>query len=282
MLMDTLLLTIYMLKIRKKPLLACMIPLIFGAIESVFFISSLAKFTHGGYFAAIMASLIFALMVIWYKGTQLEHKYKVRLCLRDYIANLGLLSHDVETPMCANNLVYIDNSSDMETLDRDVLYSILDKDPKRADAYWFFSIHVLDEPNAVRYKVETYRTDFIYRVKLDLGFKNDQFLNVYLRQIVGELQASGELPKQERKFSIYPDLTVGTFKFGILRRSVVHGTELSRWDESILILKYKIREIAGSQVDWYGLKNSSLIVENVPMSIPGKPSSKQKAERVFD
>lgn len=282
MLMDTLLLTVYMLKIRKKPLMALFIPLIFGAIESVFFISSLAKFTHGGYFAAIMASIIFALMVIWYKGTQLEHKYNIRLKVKDYLNNFRLLHDDKNSSLCANNLVYIDRSGDMETLDRDILYSILDKDPKRADAYWFFSIHVTDEPYAARYKLETYGTDHIFRVKLELGFKNDQLLNVYIRQIVGDLLESGELPAQEKPFSIYGNSNVGTFKFCILRRSVSNGTILSRTEEIILNLKYKIREIAGSQIDWYGLKNSSLIIEHVPLSIPSKASSKQKPIRIKD
>lgn len=91
----------------------------------------------------------------------------------------------------------------METIDRNTLYSILDKDPKRARAYWFLSVHVLDEPNAMNYQVETFGTDYIFRVKLNLGFKNDQRVNIYLRQIVRDLLESGELPPQERKYSIY-------------------------------------------------------------------------------
>lgn len=99
------------------------------------------------------------------------------------------------------NLVYIGSSDDMETIDRNTLYSILDKDPKRARAYWFLSVHVLDEPNAMNYQVETFGTDYIFRVKLNLGFKNDQRVNIYLRQIVRDLLESGEPPPQERKYS---------------------------------------------------------------------------------
>jgi hypothetical protein len=51
-------------------------------------------------------------------------------------------------------------------------------------------------------------------------------------------------------------------------------------EESILNMKYKIREIAGSQIDWYGLKNSSLIIENVPLSVPNKVSAKQTPVRI--
>ena len=211
MLMTTLLLAVYLMKVRKKPVLAVFVLVVFGTIESVFFFSSLAKFAHGGYVAVIMAMLLFGIMVIWHKGTELEQKYSVRLKVRDYLSNLAALRNDEKTPPCADNLVYIDKSDDPETLDRDILYSILDRDPKRASAYWFFSIHLMDEPDVVRYKLETFGTDYIFRVRLELGFKNDQFLNAYLRPIVSDLLASGELPKQEKRFAIYGPSDVGTF-----------------------------------------------------------------------
>ena len=279
MLMTTLLLAVYLMKVRKKPVLAVFVLVVFGAIESVFFFSSLAKFAHGGYVAVIMAMLLFAIMVIWHKGTELEQKYSVRLKVRDYLSNLAALRNDEKTPPCADNLVYIDKSDDPETLDRDILYSILDRDPKRAAAYWFFSIHLMDEPDVVRYKLETFGTDYIFRVRLELGFKNDQFLNAYLRPIVSDLLASGELPKQEKRFSIYGPSDVGTFRFGFIRRSVASGTELTRFEEFILTAKYRIREMIGSQIHWYGLDTSPLIIESVPLSAPRRQNGTQKPVR---
>ncbi len=279
MLMTTLLLAVYLMKVRKKPVLAVFVLVVFGAIESVFFFSSLAKFAHGGYVAVIMAMLLFGIMVIWHKGTELEQKYSVRLKVRDYLSNLAALRNDEKTPPCADNLVYIDKSDDPETLDRDILYSILDRDPKRAAAYWFFSIHLMDEPDVVRYKLETFGTDYIFRVRLELGFKNDQFLNAYLRPIVSDLLASGELPKQEKRFSIYGPSDVGTFKFGFIRRSVASGTELTRFEEFILTAKYRIREMIGSQIHWYGLDTSSLIIESVPLSAPRRQGRTRKPMR---
>ena len=279
MLMTTLLLAVYLMKVRKKPVLAVFVLVVFGAIESVFFFSSLAKFAHGGYVAVIMAMLLFGIMVIWHKGTELEQKYSVRLKVRDYLSNIASLRNDEKTPPCADNLVYIDKSDDPETLDRDILYSILDRDPKRAAAYWFFSIHLMDEPDVVRYKLETFGTDYIFRVRLELGFKNDQFLNAYLRPIVSDLLASGELPKQEKRFSIYGPSDVGTFKFGFIRRSVASGTELTRFEEFILTAKYRIREMIGSQIHWYGLDTSPLIIESVPLSAPRRQGRTQKPVR---
>ncbi len=281
MLMTTLLLGVYLWKIKKHCVLSILVLAVFGSIESVFFISSLGKIAHGGYVAAIIALLLLFIMIVWHKGTELERKYSIRLNMYDYIENLRMLKNDTETPLCANNLVFLDKHEDKDTIDRDILYSILDKDPKRAEAYWFFSMDVTDEPNASRYSVETYGTDFIFRVNLELGFKNDQLLNFYLRQIVGDLTASGELPAQQRKFSIYGPSNVGSFKFGILRRSISPGSELTRTEEFILSAKYFIRHLCGSAANWYGLETSSIITEYVPLAIPGRKIKNAKLERIY-
>ena len=279
MLMTTLLLFVYLSRVRGKKALAWGVLIVFGAIETVFFLSSLSKFAHGRYVAVIMALLLLSIMIIWHRGTQLEQKYSVRLKLGDYTENLAALRGDSALPELTQNLVYIGSSDDMETIDRNTLYSILDKDPKRARAYWFLSVHVLDEPNAMNYQVETFGTDYIFRVKLNLGFKNDQRVNIYLRQIVRDLLESGELPPQERKYSIYGPSQVGSFKFLMLRRAVPLMSELSRTDEIILNLKYAVRRAAGSVIQWYGLDTSSVIVEQAPLVIPSAHENEKRIQR---
>ena len=267
MLMTTLLISVYLRKIRNRKLLSFVVLLVFGLIEAVFFISSMGKFLHGGYVTVILTLLLLFLMTIWYRGTQLERKYSTELKLRDYIP-----SNDESIPLLANNLVYLDRASDPELMDRDILYSILDKDTKRAQAYWFVSVNVLNDPYTMNYELNTYGTDCVFRIRLNLGFKRSQRINRYLRQIVQDLQARGELPDQEKKYSIYGKSTVGTFKFCFINKSVSTKTELSDLDEFILNAKYSIRRIAGSKVKWYGLDTSSLITESVPLVLSsGKP-----------
>ena len=278
MLMTTALLSVYLLRVRKKRVLAALVLVVFAAIEAVFFLSSLGKFLHGGYVTVILTLLLLFLMIVWHRGTRLEHQYSTRLKLQDYIANLGRLNRDESIPMLCNNLVYLGINNEAGYVDRDILYSILDKDPKRAQAYWFVSVNVLNEPDTLEYHVDTFGTDYIFRVRLDLGFKCSPRVNVYLRQIVQDLQASGELPIQDKKYSIYGQSTVGTFKFCMIRKSVTPKTELSPFDEFILNTKYLIRRAAGSKVQWYGLDTSSLIVETVPL-IPGGGSSAARIQR---
>lgn len=271
MLMTTVLISVYLRKKLSLPLLSWVVLAVFGLIEAVFFISSLGKFTHGGYVTVILTLLLLAVMVIWYRGTHLEHTYCTRLNLKDYIPNLKKLHDDESVPLLSHNLVYLDGGNG-DDIDRDILYSILDKDPKRAQAYWFVAVNVLNEPDTLNYSVETYGTDFIFRIHIDLGFRRSPRINLYLRQIVQDLQASGELPAQDKKYSIYGESTVGTFKFCILHKSVSTKTELSATDEDILNAKYTIRHLAGSKVQWYGLDTSSVITEKVPLIVGGKRS----------
>ncbi len=268
MLMTTVLLFAYLRKVRGKKLLPWLMLLVFGCIELVFFFSSLGKFFHGGYFTAALTFIILALMVIWYRGTQLEEHFRTQLNMRDYVDALVRLQHDESVPLLASNLVYLENASDTEHIERDVLYSILDKDPKRAKAYWFINVNILDTPSTMNYQVETYGTDCIFRIRLNLGFKCRQQVNVYLRQIVRDLQENGELPHQDKKYSIYGNSTVGNFKFCVMQKSVPSRTDsLSAADEFILKSKYAVRRVAGGRSKWLGLDNSVLLVEHVPMFV---------------
>ena len=65
-----------------------------------------------------------------------------------------------------------------------MLYSILNKNTKRAGTYWFVSLIVSDKPYEHEYTVDSFGTDYIFRVRITLGFKINQRVNVFIRQIV--------------------------------------------------------------------------------------------------
>ena len=270
MLMMTVLFTVYIGVLHKKRIAAVLFAAVFGAIEGVFFVSSLGKFTIGGYVAIILSLLILHIMISWYRGTRIERMQSVKLRLPDYAADIKALKEDSEVPLCANNLVYLSKGEGFEEIDRDILYSILNRDPKRADAYWFISVNTTDQPHQREYEVETFGTDYLFRVNLNLGFKVTQSVNVYLRQIVDDLLRSGELPQQNRKHSIYGPAPIGTFKFCLIRKMMPMEGDLSSFDSMLIHTKYYIRRVAGNPLRWFGLETSNVIVESVPLFLPKK------------
>jgi len=269
MLMTTLLIFAYLNRVRHKRIMAWAALIVFATIETVFFISSLGKFLHGGYFTALLTLVILLIMIVWYYGTSFERKYVTQLNMREHVPSLDALHDDDSIYPMAQNLVYLVNGNDPEHIDRDVLYSILDKDPKRARAYWFVSVNVLDEPDTMNYQLETYGTDCIFRIRLNLGFKCGTRVNVYLRQIVEDLQKSGELPAQDKRYSIYGPSTVGNFKFCMIHKTVASHSDKFSLAQLLLSVKYHIRQMVGDKSKWYGLDTSSMIIETVPLIISG-------------
>ena len=266
MLMTTILLYTYLSQMCHRRVGTVVFLMFFGVLESTFFFSSLTKFMHGGYFTVLMATLIFLVMFIWRRGTAIERTQSVYLPVKDYIGQLAELRDDPAYNYTADNLVFLTNDSSPDKLDRDILYSILDKRPKRARAYWFLNVTVTDEPNTLEYSVNSFGTDFIFKVQLRLGFRVNQRVNAFLRQIVGNLVQNHELAKQDHHYSIYKNPgAVGDFRFCILHKALAPETALSGSDYHVMMMKYAIRHVCGSPARWYGLETSSIIYEYVPL-----------------
>ena len=266
MLMTTLLLYMYLSRNLGRKLVAVVFAAFFGAVEASFFFSSLTKFTHGGYVTVLMAAAIFYVMYVWRRSTAIERGQTVYLRAADYIDQLERLRDDESINLLASNLVFLTNDSSIDRLDRDILYSILDKRPKRAKAYWFVNMRVTDEPYTNTYTVNNFGTDFIFKVQLQLGFRVEQRVNTYLRQIVSDLIASGEIAPQGRQYSIYKDPgIVGDFRFVMIRKQITPESDLAPADFNTLNAKYAIRQFCGSPMQWYGLESSSAVIEYVPL-----------------
>lgn len=266
MLMTSILLYTYLAVIRKRLWAAIPFILFFGSIEAMFFFSSLTKFFHGGYFTVLMATAIFVVMFVWRRGTAVERTQSVYLPVDKYIDQLRSLSHDADYTTLADNLVFLTNDSSFDKLDRDILYSILDKRPKRAKAYYFINISLTDDPNTREFIVNDFGTDFLFKITLRLGFRVNQRINTYLYQIVGDLIKNNQLAPQNHKYSIYKEHSeIGDFRFCLLRKVLAPETDINGFDARCLELKYFIRRICGSPARWYGLENSNIVFEYVPL-----------------
>lgn len=265
MLMTTILLFNYLLKKKVSPIIATSMLIFFGMFELSFFIANVVKFMHGGYVAVLIALAILSLMYIWIQG----HYIKIRLLryvqIEDYKKQLNLLRQDIDRPKYATNLVYLTNSEYSKKIERNIMYSILDKRPKKADVYWFVNIVVTDNPYDAEYEIETFGTSYIVKVQLRLGFRVDQRLNLYLRQISSDLVKSGEIDIQCRNYTIMPDRKVGDFRFTIIVEKLSYETELKFWESFIYRTKLFVKRFTVSPTKWFGLETSDVDIETVPL-----------------
>ena len=278
MLATTILLGAYAYKLRNRKTLGVLLVLIFGSIELVFCVSLFGKFMHGGYFALALAFVYFAIMLIWERGTVVEKTQNAKLHIDQYLHAINMLREDDEVVRCADNLVFFTNNDDPELVDRDIIYSILDGEPKRAGTYWIVNVKVHDRPYNMTYSVESYGTDYIIFLQLNLGFKVAQCIGDYIEQIADDLIDSGELPYQDKKYFIMGLSNgvygysggLGNFKYCMIQKSIRRGTELSPFSTVLLQAKYSIRHALGSQVQWYDLDENAVIEETIPLFIPSR------------
>lgn len=266
MICTSLLLFVFLRKVRGLKISPWIFLVFFVSLETFFFGSSLTKFFHGGWFTVLMAAAICSIMLSWYHGSAVEHSQAVLLPLDKFINQIRTLRDDTSVVPTADNVVYLTKNLKDDLLDRDVLYSILDKHPKRARAYWFVSVETTEEPYTYEYSVENFGTDFLFKIRIYLGYKVNHRVNAYLRQIINELSESGELPAQPCVYSIYDEPgKVGSFKFIMLHKMLTPESDLNQSERAAISMKYFIRHIAGSAVQWYGLTPSAVIIEHVPL-----------------
>ena len=271
MLSTTLLLTVHLWRDARKPVLAVCFAAFFGAVEAMFFASSLTKFFHGGYVTALMAAGLLVVMLSWERGTEIERSQRRRVRVEDVLPSFKRLADDESVPLTAENLVYLTSDTEMKRIDRDIVYSVFANRPRRAKAYWIVSIVIANEPFCREYAVDSFGTDYLFRVRMRLGYKVDQHLRAFLRQIMEDMVASGELPAQA---SPYPDFNgpdLGDVRYVMLKKTLTPESAVPARGRLAVKVKYSIREFIGSPIRWYGLEETQPIVDVAPLFVKQAP-----------
>ncbi|MDF7665803.1 KUP/HAK/KT family potassium transporter [Bifidobacterium sp. ESL0745] len=278
MITTTILLTVY-IWFKHHRVFAGVFFVVFIAIQTLFFIASMAKFLHGGWFTMLLTALILLIMITWNDATKIERSQRRHMKPRDFKPALAKLHDDFRLPYFADNIVYLTSDSEMRRLDTDIFFSIFADHPKRARAWWAVSVVTTDEPFTREYSVEDFGTDYIFRVRLRLGFKVSQSIPAYIHQIMHDLSASGELPEQK---SVYPkvdaDPDIGTVRYVLVHKALMPESKLTAREALSLKMKYSIRRVAGSPVKWFGLAPYNPVVEVQPLFVSTRRPPRLKRE----
>ena len=274
MLATTILLYEWLAMKKINPIWNWIFLIFFGVLDIMFMISSLTKFTHGGYVSLFIAGVIGFIMYVWYYGNKVRDKRESRnayVRLDEYTDMLTNLSHDEDYPTYATNLVYMANVKYNKFVKREILYSILDKRPKRAKAYWFVTVNVTNEPFTAEYAVNTYGTKNVINIQLYLGFKKQTSVNVYIRQIVHDLIADGTIEPQTQKYTTTPGRDVGDFSFVIVNDVISPQTQLVGYEKWLVEARVRLQNLSSNPASWFGLEYADTVIERVPL-ILGKPN----------
>lgn len=270
MIMTTILLNAWLAISNFNKFFAKLIVIFFFSIETIFLITNSIKYLHGGYITLGIALVIIMIMIIWHYGELLKNDntfHREYVSLLAYKNQLKNLSQDQSMPLYATNLVYLTHVHNGYKIKKDILYSILDKRPKRAQVYWFVTVNVTDNPYTTAYSVDTYNTNYMVNVQLYLGFRMEQKVNLFLRQIINEMMIKGELPRQPQQYTTIPDRSVGDFTFVLIQEVLSPDTQLDNLKKNIIQARLWLQKYTVTPAIWFGLSYSDVIEERVPLAL---------------
>jgi KUP system potassium uptake protein len=240
---------------------------IYILVEGAFLIALLEKFPKGGYITLLIALFLAGIMGCWYIAKLIRQRYTDLVPLDKYTQMLCDLSVDPSIQKYATHLVYMTSANDPLTIESKVIYSILQKRPKKADIYWFVHVDVMDEPYRMDYRVTHIAADDIIRVDFKLGFKVAPKINLMFRKVVEDLVKNKEVDITSRYESLNKNNIIGDFKFVVLEKFLSYENDLPFFEKLILTVYFFLKRFSLSEAKAFGLDSSSVKVEKFPMVI---------------
>ena len=267
MIMTTILLNFYLIMKRVKWYFIGALITVYLVIEFSFLAAILPKFIHGGFVTLIIASALVGVMGTWYLAKQISKNYTKIVKIDDYKKVLAELSVDLSIPKYATHLVYMTNSNRSDEIEEKVMYSILQKRPKRADLYWFIHVNILSEPYKKEYRVTEIVKDDIYRIDFYLGFREPTKINLMFKQVIKEMVDRGEVDITSRYESLNKNNIIGDFKFVLSEKFLSNDSDLTFFEKIIMNTYFIMKKLSLSEEKGFGLDSSSVKIEQFPLVI---------------
>lgn len=267
MLMTTLLLGFYL---RTKGVARIFILLFMGAycvIEGIFLAANLSKFIAGGWCTMLIGGILFLMMYVWVRAIKIRQHYISTKPLDEYYQIISDIKADESIPKYASNLVYVNHAGKEGAVDDKLLYSIINKQPKRADHYWLINLEFADTPDTLEYSCETLVPDTLYSVTMRIGFRIEPRVSLYLRQVVEDLVASRKVDLRSTYPSLRKNGIPGDFRFIIIHRVYYPESSDNRQQNLLMTIYALIGKIGIDEPKALGLDTSMVVVERVPLII---------------
>ncbi len=278
MLMTTVLMIALMQRLKRTAFAILVFALGSFVIEGTFLVANLGNFMLGGWFTLILGGLIAFIMYAWHRGRNIKNQFTRYVDLADYAQALTDLSKDESVPLFASNLVYISLANHHSKIETKILYSIFNKNPKRASTYWLLHVHITDEPHTLEYSVENSIPGVLMRVEFRLGFKVQPRINLYFKHVLEELIHTKEINLKSDYAALHKHNIPADFCYVIIRRIQNYDFDFAPFKQFILNVFLWLARISTSDIRTYGLDTSNVVEEKVPYVM--KTNKKDNLKRV--
>jgi KUP system potassium uptake protein len=267
MLMTTILVSKFLKKRKVPDYIITIFLIVYLCIETTFLASNLVKFIHGGWFTLSIGTILFSIMWTWYTARKIRNRYVKFIEIDDYFNIITELSEDETVPKYASQLVYLTSANFDSEIESKIIYSILQKQPKRADVYWLVHVDVVDEPYKREYQVDFLVPNKLIRVDFKLGFRIEQQINLLFRKVVEELVKNGEVDITSKYHSLNKHKIVGDFRFVVIEKVLSRSHNLSFYESFIMAFYVYLKKVSLSEERGFGLDLSFVTVEKVPLML---------------
>lgn len=282
MLMTTLLLGFYLRMSGTARAAALAFVGAYCVIEGIFLAANLSKFMAGGWFTLLIGGLLCFIMLVWVAALKIRRRHLSSKRTSDYYGIISDIKADDTIPKYASNLVYVNHSHGEGSVDDKLVYSIINKQPKRADHYWLLNLEFVDTPDTLEYTFTPLVKDTLFSVTIRIGFRIEPRVSLYLRQIVENLVADGKLDLTSTYPSLRKNGIPGDFRFVIIHRVYYPEDSHNRRQNLLMSLYAIIRKIGIDEPNALGLDTSVVVVERVPLIISGRAKHLRRIERVVE
>ena len=280
MLMTTILMFYYMKFVKKwSAIIITIILIVFLTVEISFFIANIAKIKQRWMFLIFEVGLI-GVMYIWHRARKIKNRYIEFVRLETYLPMIQELSNDTSIPKYATHLVYLTSADNPKEIEHKIIYSILNRKPKRADIYWFVHVDTQDEPYTNDYSVTTIIPNEVIRVEFKLGFRVPPRINLMFKKVVEDMVTNKEVNVISRYESLQRNNAVGDFQFIVMEKFLSRDNELAFFEKLILQMYFWIKDKSLSEEKGFGLEQSNVTVEQFPLIVA--PVLKLRLKRVYN
>ncbi|MBV9962850.1 MAG: KUP/HAK/KT family potassium transporter [Parafilimonas sp.] len=280
MIATTILFANYMVLHRIKAFWIYAFLIFYLTIELTFLAALSHKFLEGGFITMILTAINFSVMYVWYRSRKIKNRYIEFVRLEDYIPMLQELANDRSIPKFATHLVYLTSANNPKEIEHKIIYSILNKKPKRADIYWFVHVNTIDNPYTSAYSVEHIIPNEIIRVEFRLGFRKQQKIGLMFRKVVEDLVQNKEVNITSRYESLERSKVVGDFQFIVMEKYLSQDNELPFFERIIMDIHFRLKEAFLSEERGFGLDPNFVTVEKFPLMV--SPIPQIYLRRVFE
>ncbi|MFC3755874.1 KUP/HAK/KT family potassium transporter [Chryseobacterium tructae] len=266
MLMTTILLLFWLSRTRVSKIFIAGFAVVYLFLESGFFYANVIKFVDGGWLTMVLGGFIAVCMYAWYNGRLIKANFIQYVKIDKYISILKDMKLDETIPKYATNLAYLSRAKRNDEVESKIIYSIIKKQPKRADHYFILSIVNQEDPYTFKYTVDEILPGTVYKINFLLGFKVDRRINDYFNMVLRDLMADGTIPSRSshpslRAHDIPPDL-----KYVIIDNTYINDILLTVKQKITLNIYNFVKYIGSDDFKAWGVSSHNVEVESAPIT----------------